>query len=83
MSTTLRSPGGEVAEEVELRVGFRSVEIRGLDLLLNGRRGFIRGVNRHDFNQHTGRVVTRDQMRADLDDLLEREVEEAGGVTPE
>ena len=66
LQVTLRSPGGEIAEEVELRVGFRSVQIRGLDLLLNGRRVFIRGVNRHDFNQHTGRVVTRDEMRADL-----------------
>ncbi|MDQ6793695.1 MAG: DUF4981 domain-containing protein, partial [Chloroflexota bacterium] len=66
LQVTLRSPDGEIAEEVELRVGFRSVEIRGLDLLLNGRRVFIRGVNRHDFNQHTGRVMTRDEMRADL-----------------
>lgn len=66
LEVTLRSPDGKVAEQVGLRVGFRSVEIRGLDLLLNGRRVFIRGVNRHDFNQHTGRVVTRDEMRADL-----------------
>ena len=29
-------------------------------------RVFIRGVNRHDFDQHTGRVVTREPMRADL-----------------
>jgi beta-galactosidase len=42
------------------------VEIQGLDLLVNGQRVMIRGINRHDFNQHTGRVVTRDEMRADL-----------------
>ena len=29
----------------------------GVDLLVNGRAVLIRGVNRHDFDQHTGRVV--------------------------
>ena len=47
-------------------IGFRRVEIRGVDLLINGRRVFIRGVNRHDFDQHTGRVISRETMRADL-----------------
>jgi beta-galactosidase len=63
---TLCSPAGTVVEELELRVGFRRVEIVGLDLLINGRRVFIRGVNRHDFDRHTGRVISRDDMRADL-----------------
>ena len=62
----LRAPSGEVTEEVTLRLGFRRVEIRGLDLLINGRRVFIRGVNRHDFDQHTGRTVTAEAIRADL-----------------
>ena len=62
---TLRSPAGEV-EEVGLRIGFRRVEVRGLDLLINGRRVFIRGVNRHDFDPQTGRVVSTDSMRDDL-----------------
>ena len=38
----------------------------GWTCCVNGARVFIRGVNRHDFDQHTGRVVTPDQMRADL-----------------
>ena len=38
----------------------------GLDLLVNGARVFIRGVNRHDFDQHTGRVISVEAMRADL-----------------
>ena len=62
----LRAPDGEVADEATFRIGFRRVEIRGLDLLINGRRVFIRGVNRHDFDQHTGRVISVDSMRADL-----------------
>lgn len=66
LEVTLRSPDGEVVEAATLQVGFRRVEIRGVDLLINGRRVFIRGVNRHDFDQHTGRVVSRESMRADL-----------------
>ncbi|MEX1169899.1 MAG: glycoside hydrolase family 2 TIM barrel-domain containing protein [Chloroflexota bacterium] len=62
----LRSPGGEIVEEAALRIGFRRVEVVGLDLLLNGARVFLRGVNRHDFDQHTGRVVSVESMRADL-----------------
>lgn len=62
----LRSPTGEVVETAQLRIGFRRVEVVGRDLLINGARVYIRGVNRHDFDQRTGRVVTRDAMREDL-----------------
>ncbi len=63
---TLRSPDGAVTEQAPLRIGFRRVEVRGLDLLINGHRTYIRGVNRHDFDQHTGRVISVESMRADL-----------------
>ena len=66
LTVVLRSPAGAVVEQVDLRIGFRRVEIVGLDLLLNGRRVFIRGVNRHDFDRDTGRVISGESMRADL-----------------
>ena len=62
----LRSPDGAVAEEAHLRVGFRRTEVVGRDLLLNGRRVLLHGVNRHDFDPHTGRVVSAASMRADV-----------------
>jgi beta-galactosidase len=62
----LLGPSGDLAEEIELQIGFRRIEIRGVDLLINGRRVFLRGVNRHDFDQRTGRVVSAESMRADL-----------------
>jgi beta-galactosidase len=37
-----------------------------VDLLINGERVFVRGVNRHDFHPLTGRVLTEDDLRADL-----------------
>jgi beta-galactosidase len=66
LTITLRTPNGEVVEEGHLQVGFRRVEIEGLDLLVNGRRVLLRGVNRHDFDQHTGRAVSLESMHADL-----------------
>ncbi len=66
LAVVLRSPAGDAVEEIVLRVGFRRVEIVGLDLLINRRRVFIRGVNRHDFDQHTGRVISVASMHDDL-----------------
>ncbi|MBI3745149.1 MAG: DUF4981 domain-containing protein [Chloroflexi bacterium] len=66
LSVELRSPDGTTVETTALQVGFRTVEIAGNDLLVNGRRIMIRGVNRHDFDPSTGRVVRLEDMRADL-----------------
>ncbi|MGH2512452.1 MAG: glycoside hydrolase family 2 TIM barrel-domain containing protein, partial [Candidatus Limnocylindrales bacterium] len=66
LTVVLRSPDDTVVEQAELRIGFRRVEIRGLELLLNGRAVLLHGVNRHDFDQHNGRTPSRDSMRADL-----------------
>jgi beta-galactosidase len=66
LQVRLVAPGGEIVETTELRVGFRSVRVVGNELLVNGRAVLIRGVNRHDFDPQTGRVVTLEAMRADL-----------------
>ncbi|WP_284984472.1 glycoside hydrolase family 2 TIM barrel-domain containing protein [Arthrobacter sp. efr-133-TYG-118] len=67
----LLDDAGAVIDRTEVRTGFRRVEIVGRDLLVNGRRIWIQGVNRHDFNPDTGRVLSRDDMIADLS-LLKR-----------
>ncbi|MEU9283386.1 glycoside hydrolase family 2 TIM barrel-domain containing protein [Streptomyces sp. NPDC048275] len=71
LTVRLHRADGSVADTSRHRVGFREVEIRGRDLLLNGERVYIRGVNRHDFHPLTGRTVSYDDMRADLE-LLKR-----------
>ncbi len=63
---TLLGADGEVREATACIVGFRSVAIRHRELLINGKPVLIRGMNRHDFDPDTGRVVTVEQMRADL-----------------
>ncbi|MER6122449.1 glycoside hydrolase family 2 TIM barrel-domain containing protein [Streptomyces sp. NPDC001795] len=66
LTVRLHRADGTVADTSYHRVGFRDVEIVGRDLLVNGERVFIRGVNRHDFHPLTGRTVSYEDMRADL-----------------
>lgn len=66
LTVRLHRADGTVADTSHHRVGFRDVEIRGRDLLVNGERVYIRGVNRHDFHPLTGRTVSYEDMRADL-----------------
>ncbi len=63
---TLLDPSGTTCEVAACRVGFRRVEVRDAQFLLNGAPITFFGVNRHDFDPDTGRVVTDEQMRADL-----------------
>jgi len=62
----LKNPAGEVVEKFAQRIGFRDVKVVGHQLLVNGKPVIIYGMNRHDFNKKTGRVVSESDMRADL-----------------
>ncbi|WP_030662716.1 glycoside hydrolase family 2 TIM barrel-domain containing protein [Streptomyces cellulosae] len=66
LTVRLHRADGTVTDASHHRVGFRDVEIDGRDLLVNGERVFIRGVNRHDFHPLTGRTVSYDDLRGDL-----------------
>jgi beta-galactosidase len=66
LSISLKDPTGRLVQVERFRIGFRRVEVRGVDLLINGRRVLIRGINRHDFDQLTGRTLTAGDFRADL-----------------
>ena len=46
-------------------LGFRTVEVRQGQMLLNGSPLIIKGTNRHEHDPFTGHVVSRDAMRAD------------------
>ncbi len=63
----LISPEGTVAQATSQLVGFRHVEVRDRQLLVNGQPVWIFGVNRHDHHPDRGKAVTVDDMRADLE----------------
>lgn len=53
-------------EVIPIKVGFREVEIRNAQLLVNGQPILFKGVNRHDMNPDRGYYVTREDMRRDI-----------------
>ncbi len=63
---TLRGPDGAVAEVAALRTGFRSVEVAGRELRLNGSPVLLHGVNHHEHDPLRGRAVPAELTRRDL-----------------
>jgi beta-galactosidase len=55
------------AERVSLRIGFRTVAIEDGLLKVNGKRILLRGVNRHEWDPDTGRTLSVETMRRDLE----------------
>lgn len=63
---TLKNAKGDVVEATSARVGFRSVEIRNSQLLVNGKPVEIHGANIHEHHQTNGHVVDRETMMSDI-----------------
>lgn len=66
VSVTLVDDRGRDVQTVHQWTGFRRIEISGRELLVNGRRIMLRGVNRHDHHPDRGKAVTPEDMRADI-----------------
>lgn len=66
LNVTLKNADGDVIESTACRIGFRRVEIKNRELLINGKPILIRGVNRHDHDSITGKVVSRETMLQDI-----------------
>ncbi|MBS4222742.1 beta-galactosidase subunit alpha [Lederbergia citrea] len=62
----LKNSSGELLEVIPYRVGFRKIEIKGGNLLVNGTVIMFKGVNRHDHDPDNGRTVTYETMKQDL-----------------
>lgn len=63
---TLKNPRGTVVEATKCRVGFRRIEVRDNHLLINGRAVMIKGVNRHEHDDTTGKTISRESMIRDI-----------------
>ncbi len=57
---------GRVVDGRTIRAGFRDVRVENGALLINGTPTEIRGVNRHDHDPDSGKVVDDDSLRRDL-----------------
>ena len=56
----------ENLETIHSKVGFRKIEIKNAQLLLNGKAITIKGVNRHEHDERKGHVITEASMLEDI-----------------
>jgi beta-galactosidase len=62
----LKDSSGKIIEVAACKTGFRKVEIKEGQLLVNGRAITVKGVNRHEHEPRTGRVVSEEYMMKDI-----------------
>ncbi len=63
----LQDNNGKTIEAIRQDVGFRSVEIKDGNLLVNGKYIYIKGVNLHEHNDATGHVQDEATMLKDIE----------------
>jgi beta-galactosidase len=71
---TLRDRQNRIAEVVHCRFGFREVEIKDGQLLVNGVPIMIKGVNRHEHDPDTGRAISFSRMLQDIKILKQNNI---------
>ena len=60
------SDGKTVKEVIPQRVGFRKVEIKNSQLLVNGQPIYIKGVDRHELDPKGGYIISLERMIQDI-----------------
>lgn len=63
---TLYASLKETGEVIPVKVGFRKVEIKNSQVLVNGQPVLIKGANRHELDPDGGYVVSRERMLQDV-----------------
>ncbi|MBR8536989.1 DUF4981 domain-containing protein [Carboxylicivirga sediminis] len=62
----LKNKAGEAIDVRDSKVGFRTVEIKHKQLLVNGQPVLLKGVNRHEHHEYNGHVVSEASMLRDI-----------------
>lgn len=62
----LKDNKGNTLEVQNSKIGFRSVEIRDKQLLVNGKAVLVKGVNRHEHDPHAGHYISKELMEEDI-----------------
>ncbi len=63
---TLKDKKGNLLESVRQRVGFRHIEIKNAQLLVNGQPILIKGADRHELDPDGGYIVSMERMIQDI-----------------
>jgi beta-galactosidase len=62
---------GQLLESAAFVTGFRNVEVERRELLINGKAVLIKGVNRHEHDEKTGKTLSAEAMVRDIKLLKE------------
>lgn len=54
--------GGKDLEVIPVKVGFRKIELKGGQILVNGQPVLFKGADRHEMDPDGGYVVSRERM---------------------
>ncbi len=63
---TLKDKNETIKDYIYQKVGFRTSEIKNGQLLINGQAILIKGVNRHEHDEVTGHVISKESMLEDI-----------------
>ena len=58
--------GSQTSEVVPMKVGFRKIELKNAQILVNGQPVLFKGADRHELDPDGGYVVSRDRMIQDI-----------------
>ena len=58
--------GSETTEVIPLKVGFRKIELKDSQILVNGQPVLFKGANRHEMDPDGGYVVSHERMLQDI-----------------
>lgn len=74
LRVVLTDPSGQDIETTTIRIGFRHIEITNREFLVNGAAVLIKGVNRHDHCDVTGKVISEALMRQDIETMKQHNI---------
>ncbi|MDR1096609.1 MAG: DUF4981 domain-containing protein [Tannerella sp.] len=73
LTATLKE-GNRTIEVISVKTGFRKVEIKNSQLLVNGQPILIKGANRHEMDPKTGYYLSRERMLQDIRIMKENNI---------
>ncbi len=66
LALTVENENQEIIQVLGCKVGFRKIEIRQGQFLINGKAVTLKGVNRHEHDEVNGHVITEESMLEDI-----------------
>jgi len=64
--TATMKQGGKTLEVIPVKVGFRKIEIKDAQVLVNGKPVLFKGADRHELDPDNGYVVSKERMLQDI-----------------